>query len=300
MIDLLSTKAWMFESRFFAQMSPLVLHRISNGRDISTLITREDTPKVEAGEVERVGKNLYYSWEDGYFYPGAEEDTIISRTRINGAITKAGGLCSYGTQRLGNMLQMADEKKKVVGHILEIDSPGGAVDGTPELGNIIANLQKPVVAYVDGMMASAAYWLGSQANWIVTNQNNYTEVGSIGTLCMLVNEAGYLKKEGLKVEILRAEQSKDKARLNSIEAWPKANLEELQQDLNQITSDFIATVNKGRNGKLMTIGEDIFTGKMYDQHRALSLGMIDQVGSLEDAIKAVNQIAFNKRSLIIN
>jgi ClpP class serine protease len=50
--------------------------------------------------------------------------------------------------------------------LLDIDSPGGSVNGTMELGDLIrdAKKQKPVMAYTDGMMCSAAYWIGSQAN----------------------------------------------------------------------------------------------------------------------------------------
>ena len=298
MIDLLQTKAWALESRFFDRMSLLVLHRIASGGDLSALIRKEANPEIKAGDVYQVNRNLFYSYEDGYFYQGEEEDTIIPRMKISGAISKGGDLCSYGTADMGHRLQKNDAKKNVVGHLLEIDSPGGAVDGTPELGHIIANLSKPVVAYVDGYMASAAYWLGSQSNWIVTNKHNYTEVGSIGTLCMLMNQSGWLKKEGIKVEIIRADQSKDKARLNSVEDWPEESLEELKQELNGITDDFIQAVTTGRNGKLSTLGEDIFTGRMYDQQRALHMGMTDQVGSIEDAIDAVKQISKNRKSIL--
>lgn len=299
MINLLQTKAWALESRFFNRISPLILHRLASGGDITNLIRKESTPDIKAGQVYQVTPNLYYSREDGYHFLGEEEDTIISRMSINGGVSKGGDLCSYGTADMGNQLLKNDAKKNVIAHILEIDSPGGAVDGTPELANIIANLKKPVVSYVDGMMASAAYWLGSQSSYIVTNINNYTEVGSIGTLCMLMNEQGWLKKEGLKVEIMRAEQSKDKARLNSFEDWPKDSIDELQEDLNQITDDFIAVVTKGRNGKLSSI-ENIFTGKMYSQSKAMDQGMIDKIGTLEDAIQAAKDISKNKKSLIIN
>jgi protease-4 len=301
MIDILQTKAWALESRFFNRLSPLVLHRIASGGDLSALIRKEVTPEIKAGNVYQVTQHLFYSHEDGYHYLGEEEDTIISRLSIKGGISKGGDLCSYGTSDMGNMLLKNDSNKKVIGHILEIDSPGGAVDGTPELGHIIANLSKPVVSYVDGLMASAAYWLGSQSSYIVTNQHNYTEVGSIGTLCMLMNEGEWLKKEGLKVEIMRAEQSKDKARLNSIEEWPEESINDLQEDLNQITDDFIKAVMAGRKGKLSTIfDEDIFTGRMYSQYRSLELGMTDKIGTIADAISAVNQISKNKKSNFIH
>jgi protease-4 len=292
MVDLLTTRAWALETNFFNRMAPIVMSRLASGGDLSTLIRSRDLhrPDVQAGEVYKVGKHLRFSREDGYFYQGPEDDTIYSRTRIDGVITKNGGLCSAGTYEMGEKLQMDDEKKRVLAHILEIDSGGGDVDGTKELGAIIRNLQKPVIAYVDNMAASAAYWIASQANWIVTNANNYTQVGSIGTLCILVDEREYLKKEGIKIEIMRADRSVDKARLNAWEEWPEESMQEKQDLLNRINTDFVGAVNAGRNGKLFTMSEDIFTGRMYDQERALSLGMIDQIGSLEDALQSAAHI----------
>ena len=302
MIEILQTKAWALESKFFAQMSPIILRKIAAGGNLSDLVTssREEAPKIEAGEVYRAGKHLMFSHENGYFYQGEDEDHIFSRTNIKGTITKEGGLCSYGTAEIAESLQMKDEQRNVSAHILHFDSPGGAVDGTPELGNVIKNLSKPTISYVDGMAASAAYWLASQSDWLITNSLNYTQVGSIGTLCMLINEQGWLKKEGYKVEIIRAERSKDKARLNSLEDWPKESLNALQDEINQINADFISTVNAGRNGKLFTMGEDIFTGKMYDQKKALSMGMIDQIGTFEEALNTARQIAQNRKSLLLN
>jgi signal peptide peptidase SppA len=290
MIEILSVKAWALESRFFNRLAPAVLGWMSGGRDISALISKADTPKIEAGKTYQVNQDLFFSNEDGYFFQD-EEDQIIPRTSLKGVVTKEGGLCSIGTRQLGQMMQLNDQKKNVSAHLIEIDSPGGAVDGTPELGNIIAGLDKPVIAYVDNMAASAAYWIASQADHIITNSQNYTEVGSIGTLAVLANEKEYLKKQGMKVEIIRATKSVDKARLNSIEDWPEESMAELQQDLDRINGDFINTVNTGRNGKLFTMGEDIFTGRMYDQRRALALGMVDQVGTFEEALITARNLA---------
>lgn len=295
MIEILSVKAWALETRFFNRLAPSVLGWMNGGRDISALISKADTPKIEAGQVYQVNQDLFYSNEDGYFFQDGD-DQIIPRTSLKGVVTKEGGLCSIGTRQLGQMMQLNDKKKNVSAHLIEIDSPGGAVDGTPELGNIIAGLNKPVIAYVDNMAASAAYWVASQADRIITNSQNYTEVGSIGTLAVLANEKEYLKKQGMKVEIIRATKSVDKARLNSIEDWPEESMNELQQDLDRINGDFINTVNTGRNGKLFTMGEDIFTGRMYDQRRALALGMIDQVGTFEEALTTARNLARNHKT----
>lgn len=279
MIEILQTKAWALETTFFNQIAPMVLNRLTSGKSIDGLF------RIQRNDAEsnyKEGKYLMYSDDFGYHYD-AGDGTVIKRTSLKGTVSKI-GFCGGGTSALGNEMLMADQNPKVKAHLLEIDSPGGAVDGTPEFANTIRSLEKPVVAYIDNMAASAAYWIASQADFIVSNKNNYTQVGSIGALAILINQAEYLKKEGMKVMVMRAAQSKDKALLNSVEDWPEEALEEHQRQLNVITSDFISAVKSGRNGKLITLSENIFTGKMYDQKRALSLGMIDKIGTIEDAI----------------
>jgi protease-4 len=297
MTELFSTKAWALESRFFDSVAPVVLHRLATGRDLSILQAAHQSPQIKAGESVQVSPSLYFDWENGY-HAKDEDGSIMPLTRITGTIQKV-GMCGPGTRAFGERLALNDRKPLVKGHLLYIDSPGGAVDGTPEFGQVIASLEKPVVAYVDGMAASAAYWIASQADYIVANLNNITEVGSIGTLCMLVNQSEWLKKEGIKLEIMRAEKSKDKARINAYEEWPEDELADLQEDLNEINELFISAVNRGRGNKLQTGSEDIFTGKMYKKDKALELGMIDKIGSMEDAISAVRNISLNRKTTLL-
>lgn len=298
MIEILTVKAWALETRFFNRMAPHVLHRMAMGADLSGLVKKQQIkdPEVAAGDVYKVNKNLHFTRELGYVYLGDEPDSFISRNILSGVVSKNGDMCGYGTRQLGEKMLMADEKKNISAHIIEIDSPGGDVDGTPEFASIVAGLTKPVIAFVDGMAASAAYWIASQADHIVTNSLNYTQVGSIGTLIVLANESEYLKKEGIHVEIMRATRSVDKARLNPYEEWSEESLAEVQSRLDMINAGFIKGVNQGRNGKLVTLTEDIFTGKMYDQKKAFALGMIDEIGTLDQALISARKLAKNYKT----
>jgi protease-4 len=273
------------------------------GKDLGYLVTK-DSFKPSAfydsnpNEVFQIDRNLFYSEVNGRFFKDGEEN-IIPFISLKGVVMKDSEMCGpEGTSSIAKKMQMNDDKDNVSAHFIKVDSPGGAVDGTMEFASVVAGLTKPVVAFVDNMSASAAYWIASQASHIVTNSKNFTEIGSIGTLCILTNESEYLKKEGMKIEIMRASKSVDKARLNSIEEWPESSLEELQKELNTINTQFIKGVNTGRNGKLQTMGEDIFTGRMYDQKRALALGMIDQIGTLEDAIQVARKLSKSHKTTI--
>jgi signal peptide peptidase SppA len=280
MHEILSTRAWALESNFFNSMAPLVLKRLENGQGIEALKT--DPKQIAAG----------LAWDEETGLPVMQHAKGNAAVlTVSGTMSKQGTLCAYGTKQYINMLARANAATSIAGIVLVMDTPGGAVDGLPEFAEAIRASQKPVVAYVDGMMCSAGYWSGSQASYIIANQHNYATIGSIGTLCMLVDQSEYLKKEGLKVTILRADQSADKARLNSIEPASDEAIEALKAELNAITDDFIAAVEAGRAGKLKTGKENIFSGKTYSKEEALKLGMIDAIGTLEDAAQKVLSLA---------
>jgi len=147
---------------------------MGSGKDLSSLMGERNS-KVESFAPEnrsdsmQVSKNLFYSYDHGYFYQG-EGDQVIPRNILKGVVSKGSGFCGpSGTSALAEKMQMDDENPRVSAHILEIDSPGGAVDGTPEFASIMAGMKKPVVSFVDNMAASAAYWIASQTSHIVTN-----------------------------------------------------------------------------------------------------------------------------------
>jgi ClpP class serine protease len=108
---------------------------------------------------------------------------------------------------------------------------------------------------------------------------------------MLENYQAYIAKEIGSVEILRAKQSIDKAKVNVIEPITDAQRAEIIDELSAIAKDFIKIVKAGRGARLNTGEENIFTGKMYDSKTALSMGMIDSLGTLQDAIDRAASLA---------
>lgn len=285
MIELLQVKSWALEATFFERVAPVVMQSMAMGKSIPPYILTNQDEKLQL-EQEKLSA-VQIEWSDAYGGPvyQMEDGRRVARISMIGTLSKYGGLSAYGSKSLAGMISRADAAQDVDAILFVIDGPGGQVAGTTELGLAISQANKPTVAYVDGMAASAHYWVASQADQIVMNTDEYTEVGSIGVLCILINEQEYLAKKGLKLEILRAEQSKDKARLNSMEEPSQEVIGELQQQLNRMADDFISTVKRGRGNRLNVEGDEIFTGKMYGIDDALQLGMADYRGNLLGAIE---------------
>ena len=102
---------------------------------------------------------------------------------------------------IGAALREAGARDDIKAVFLEIDSPGGTVAGTPELAAIVASIneQKPVYAFSSGLMASAAYWIASQARAIYATPS--AQVGSIGVVQAVIDDTAALDAEGIKVEV---------------------------------------------------------------------------------------------------
>jgi protease-4 len=284
-LDLLNIRAWAMEARFFERAFPVAYNLILSGQDLSRLkeLNKEAAIFPEAYERDQ---------NSGMLLVQASNGRKIGMIRISGGITKAGELCSYGSADYIRMIDRANASKAIDAIVIEMDTPGGSVDGTPELGQAIKESAKPVVVFADGMVASAGYWAASQSTEIMANANNYTEIGSIGTLFVYPNYANVIEAGNFpNVKIIRAPQSVDKALINSFEELTAEREKEVLTDLKQITEDFVATVKAGRGDRLQTGDEDVFTGKMYDKAIALKMGMIDAIGSRQDAIDRAGALA---------
>jgi protease-4 len=189
---------------------------------------------------------------------------------------------------IGQFIQLLDKDKEVKGIVLAINSPGGTADSTQELADIVANTIKPVLAYVKSMAASAAYYVASQADYIVLSSESTASVGSIGVLMQYTNVAKALEKQGVEAEIIRATKSTDKAKLNSLEPLTDELRQEIVMDLDIAMETFEKYVKRGRASRLTS--SEVFSGKMYRAKEALKLGLIDEIGNMKTAYTRIKQL----------
>jgi ClpP class serine protease len=171
-----------------------------------------------------------------------------------------------------------------ISHILfVIDSPGGMVDGTQTAAQAIAASEKPTLAFVDdGMAASAAYWLASAADEVWVSQQT-DRVGSIGAYRTFMDASKYFEKLGVKVEDVYADQSSEKNQ-DYREAM-KGNYKPMKEKvLNRMVDAFISAVKEYRGNRLNMKAGDPFKGATYMAEEALKIGLIDKVGTIEEAL----------------
>ncbi len=204
---------------------------------------------------------------------------------IAGTLTKNNQFCGpAGMKTIGQWIQDADNDSNVSGILLVLDSPGGTVNGTEELGNIIKNTKKPIIAFVDDLAASAAYWLASQCDEIIAN-NSTAQVGSIGVLTSFIDAQPALELEGYKFHTVTAPQSTDK-----VKTWNQlrsGNYDEYKENvLRPLADKFISTVKAGRGN----IDEKYFTADVYFAKDVVG-SLVDSIATIDVAIQRVAELS---------
>lgn len=275
----LITRTWALEPTFHDRMA---LALLSGRLNYAHQIRERKEPYFA-----RVSAGSYYY--ENRIDKVPTKSGLVAIIPIIGVMSRYGDLCSWGTEDIGSWILEAIADDKVSSIVLEINSPGGSVDGTELLANIVRQSSKPVVAYVTGMAASAAYWVASKCSEIVAETAISSSVGSIGVLATHIDASKFYEKEGYKITIIRSEGSEDKALFNSVEPLTPELLQSTKSELKPIRSQFIKEVADGR--KIEETEGGIFTGKMYDAKTALTHGMIDRIGFLGDAVRRADLLA---------
>jgi len=199
---------------------------------------------------------------------------------IIGPIVKYTDWYYIGTQSMMRMLSSIDANPNVSGIVFNIDSGGGMVSGTAEFADFIKNLDKPTISYTNDYQCSAAQWIASGCDYNMAGPFA-SAIGSIGTLMNYQDFSAMFEKWGAKKYEIYAEQSSEK-NLDFRELM-KGNEKPYQQRLNTITENFISTI-KSNYGELLKDDNHIFKGATYTSEEALKIGLIQEIGSINDAL----------------
>jgi len=179
-------------------------------------------------------------------------------------------------------VQQAANDPAIGAIVLDIDSPGGTVYGlTSASERIFAQRgKKPLIALSNGLMASAAYFLGSAADEIVSDPDG--EVGSIGSVMVHIDYTEYLKKEGIQATVIRSDEKKFKG--SPYESLDDGTKQEFQDTVNRYAAMFISKVSQHRGVTESVIREKFGQGGVLSPLEAKNVGMIDRIGTMDSVL----------------
>jgi len=181
-------------------------------------------------------------------------------------------------------------KSESVGAIvIRIDSPGGGVVVANEIFKEIQRARqdgKPVVVSMGSVAASGGYYVACAADKIVANPGTVT--GSIGVIMGFPNLEELLRKVGVKFETIKSGRYKDTG--SPVRQMRDDEREMLEEVVEDVWEQFVGVVSEQRNLPLEEV-EEIADGRILTGNRAKELGLIDQFGTLHDAIMLAAELA---------
>jgi signal peptide peptidase SppA len=214
----------------------------------------------------------------------------VARVPLKGVLAPMGGLFAmlFGDMnpldsfRQGMREAMADPDVGAV--VIEVDSPGGVVDGIPEAAAELRDLRsktgKPVVASVNTLAASAAYWIASQADEISVTPSG--AAGSIGVYATHRDLSGAMELMGVKATLISA--GKYKVDGNPFEPLSDSAREAIQADVDDFYSMFVADVAKGRSAKVADVRAGYGEGRVLNAKRALDANLVDRIETTGETV----------------
>jgi len=203
--------------------------------------------------------------------------------RITLADAASGGVSA---DAIGRTLDSLGSDKQVKNIVLQFDSPGGSVQGIPELASKISALSaqrgKSVVAVADAMAASAAYWLAACANEIVCTPSG--EVGSVGVIAAHIDESAAEEAMGLKTTLITSTDSPYKGELSSSSPLSEAARADLQAKVDSYHAQMVAAIASGRGMTTKQVNSSFGQGRMMMPAAAKAAGMIDRIATMEETL----------------
>jgi protease-4 len=165
--------------------------------------------------------------------------------------------------------------------VLRIDSPGGGVGASQEIYREVVKARsvKPVVASFGGVAASGGYYVACGAEKIVANPGTIT--GSIGVVMQFANLEELFKKIGYKGYVLKSGTHKDIG--SPLREMTSEEKELLQEVIDNVHQQFIKAVAEGRKLSIEKVSA-IADGRIFAGEQAKAVGLVDELGNLEDTI----------------
>jgi signal peptide peptidase SppA len=203
--------------------------------------------------------------------------TIFPRANL---MTDMSGATS--AERFGAQFAALLRDPEVGAIVLDVNSPGGAASGIEEVSKQIfdARGQKPIVAVVNHLMASAAYWIGSSADEIVITPSG--DAGSIGVFAVHEDWSVALDKAGIKVSIIK--EGKYKAEGNPYEPLSEEARAAIQTRVGEVYDAFVEAVARNRGVKVAVVRNGFGEGRVVGARESVKLGMADRIGTLEETV----------------
>ena len=202
--------------------------------------------------------------------------------------------------RVKEQLTKAARDEKVRAVLLRINSPGGTVTASDLIHHEVMEFKKQtgkkVFAVIMGIGASGGYYIAVSADKIVAHPTTIT--GSIGVIMLNVNLQGLLEKIGVENETIKSGDKKDMG--SPLKKMTEEERVLFQEVIQALYDEFVRVVVQGRKNLTEEKVRKLADGRIYSSRQALDLGLVDQIGYLQDAFEmAKNETGLETARLVL-
>ena len=203
----------------------------------------------------------------------------IGILEVNGMIVDA--------QRVIEQIVDYREANTVKAVVLRIDSPGGGVGPSQEIYSELKRLanEKPLIVSMGSVAASGGYYIAVAGEHLFANPGTIT--GSIGVIMSFPDYQGIMSKLGIKTEVVKSGRFKDVG--SATRDLTVADRELLQGMIDDVHSQFVAAISEGRDIPIDRL-QPFVDGRILSGQQALAAGLIDELGTLSDAVRYAGQL----------
>jgi protease-4 len=195
------------------------------------------------------------------------------------------GGTSCGSTTIIEAIRQAEDDKTVKAIVLRVDSPGGSALASDLMWNELAHSKKPVIASMSDVAASGGYYISMAAKKIYAEPGTLT--GSIGVVGGKLALGGLYANVGLTTDVLS--RGANAGILSTNRGFSPSEREAMTNLMKDVYDQFLDKALQGRTkaGKKMTKDElvKIAGGRVWTGRQALANGLVDEIGSLDDAVK---------------
>jgi HK97 family phage major capsid protein len=195
------------------------------------------------------------------------------------AVQDVSGPGGTSTEQFTGWFKAALSDPSIGSIVIDVDSPGGTVQGVQELAELIhaSRGQKPIIAMANSMAASAAYWIASAADEVWVTPSG--EVGSIGVFMVHRDLSAAFEEAGIKTTVIKA--GKHKAEGMAHEPLSEETQAYLQDAVNERYTAFTKAVAAFRGIEVDDVVSGYGEGRVVSATKAKRLGMVDRIGTMD-------------------
>ncbi len=209
----------------------------------------------------------------------------IAVLRLEGAIVSGSSPmslfseASISSDKIVPLIEKLGKDENVKAILLRVDSPGGSALASDLIWRALEATHKPVVASMGDTAASGGYYISMGADAIFAEPGTLT--GSIGVLGGKIALDGLMKKFGVTTSVIQ--RGKNSGVMSPVAAFSDSERETMQRMLNTVYEQFTQKAAAGRHMEYAAL-EALARGRVYTGRQAKELGLVDQLGTLADAV----------------